>query len=197
MKKLGLTGSIATGKSTILKIFSELGYAIFSADDEVHQIYKRKVPLQIKSFYPPAFKKDQVDRNILAKYLLENPKKLTDLEALVHPLVNQRYEDFIRTSKNQNQQLIIADIPLLFESKYDYGFDAIAVSFCSPQIQKKRALSRQGMTEKKLQVILDRQIDQENKKQRADYLIDTNGSIQKTREQVKNIITKILPTSIN
>jgi len=192
MKKLGLTGSIATGKSTALRIFSELGYATFSADEEVHHLYQSQVPSQITNFHPPAYKNGQIDRNILAKYLLKNPKKLTDLEALVHPLIHQRYEEFTKTSKNQNQSLIIADIPLLFESSYDYRFDVIAVTYCSPQVQKNRALSRQGMTEKKLQAILDRQMDQENKKQRANYLIDTNGSIEKTREQVKNIVTIIL-----
>lgn len=195
MKKLGLTGSIATGKSTVLMIFSELGYATFSADDEVHRLYQRQVPSQIIDFYPPALKNGQIDRNILAQYLMETPEKLTELETLIHPLVHQSYENFIKTSKNQNQQLIVADIPLLFENNYDYRFDAIAVTYCTPQTQRMRALNRQGMTEKKLQTILARQMDQENKKQQADYLIDTNGSIQKTREQVKNIVTKILKAS--
>jgi len=192
MKKLGLTGSIATGKSTALMIFGELGCATFSADDEVHRLYQQQVPSQIIKFYPPALKNGQMDRSVLTRYLLENPEKLAELEALIHPLIHQSYENFIKISKNQNQQLIVADIPLLFESNYDYGFDAIALTHCTPQTQRERALNRQGMTEKKLQTILERQMDQESKKQRADYLIDTNGSIQKTREQVKNIVTKIL-----
>jgi len=192
MKKLGLTGSIATGKSTALKYFSDLGHAIFSADDVVHEIYlKEAVPI-IAEFHPPAIVNGIVDRSVLANYLIKNHKSLLELEKLIHPLIYERYLKFVKKSQNDGKKLVIADIPLLFESSFDYGFDAIAVTFCSQKEQYRRALARKGMSEKKLQSILKRQMGQQEKKTRADYFIDTEISLEATKNQVVQIAKDIL-----
>jgi len=192
MKKLGLTGSIATGKTTALRYFAQLGHPTFSADEKVHELYGLSATPEIRKFFPPAIINDRVDRDVLAAYLAQNPEKFTELENIIHPLVHEQYKKFIEESAAQQQQMIIADIPLLFEGNYDYQLDAVAVTYCSTAEQKRRVFSRPGMNEKKLQMILSRQMKQKKKKQLADYLIDTGGTLEETRQQVVNIAKDFL-----
>jgi dephospho-CoA kinase len=142
----------------------------------------------IKTLCPAAIKNNRVDRNILAEFLIRNPGEIKTLEALIHPLVHEQYQSFIAQAKNRAENLVVIDIPLLFETEYDYELNAVALTFCDAEEQKRRAMSRKGMTEKKFNTILLHQMDQAEKKQRADYLIDTNGTLEQTQDQVTQII---------
>ena len=189
---LGLTGSIATGKSTVLNMFEQLGYATFSADAAVHELYEAEVVPFVSKIVPQAIKNNRVDRQVLAEILVKEPAKLAPLEKIIHPLVKQHFDKTLaRAIKNQDK-LLVVDIPLLFEGKNQYELDAIAVTYCDEREQLKRALSRPNMTKEKLETILARQMPQDQKRKHADFEIDTNQSLQKTKEQVVDIAAQCL-----
>ncbi len=189
---LGLTGSIATGKSTVLNMFKELGYLTFSADDVVHALYKSEAVETVKKIFPASIIKNQVDRDHLASIVINHPEKITTLEAAIHPLVHKKYEEFLQEAKNNNERLLIIDIPLLFETKNTYDLDAVAVTFCDEKEQYKRAMARLGMSEEKFATIVARQLPQIEKRRLADFEIDTNVSLARTREQVVEIAHKCI-----
>ncbi len=192
MFKLGLTGSIATGKSTVLAMFARQGCAVFSADEQVHRLYEQELVPHIREFYPRAVSNDRVDRKILGAYLFEHPDRLHQLEKIIHPLVRQRLVRFMSRSREQGNRLAVADIPLLLENRSAYELDAVAVTVCDIQEQKRRALARPGMTPEKLQAILARQMPQEEKARLADFVIDTQESLEHTEHQVRRIIEQCL-----
>ena len=192
MFKLGLTGSIATGKSTAVKMFNALGYLSFSADDVVHLLYENEAVPLIRKHWPEAVINNIVNRATLSALLLKDPQQLEKLEILIHPLVKQKYIEFVEQANSSNEKLVILDIPLLFESKNKYDTDAIAVTFCAPDLQKQRALSRKNMSEEKFAMILEKQIPQEIKKQRADFLIDSNKSLPDMEKQIVEIANQCL-----
>lgn len=185
--KLGLTGSIATGKSTALKAFAALGHPVFSSDDAVHQLYEGAAVAPVEKAFPGTARNGRIDRTKLAEILVAAPERLSELENLVHPLVRQKITQFAADSAQNGAKLAIFDIPLLFETGHDYGLDGVAVTFCDPDEQSRRALARPGMNVEKLNTILAKQMPQADKKQRADFLIDTNGSLDDTARQAEQI----------
>ena len=189
---LGLTGSIATGKSTILKMFEGENIAIISADDIVHNLYKNEALTPIAKIFPKTLINNRIDRKILSKILLAMPELIKKLEEIVHPLVRSKIDEFINQQKKSNAKMIVLEIPLLFESNAKYPINAIAVTYCSDEIQKQRALEREGMSEEKLQLIISRQMPQSEKKAKADFIIDTSKSIDDSHRQVKQIINQCL-----
>lgn len=187
MFKLGLTGSIATGKSTALAAFAELGYPTFSADKAVHNLYQGRAVAPVSEIFPQAVICAKVERAALAEILMASPERMGELNAIVHPMVREEISKFIENVRQQGAKLAIVDIPLLFESGLDYGLDGVAVTFCDELTQRRRALARPHMSVEKLKVILAHQMSQSQKKQRADFLIDTNGPIEQTTDRVKEI----------
>jgi len=189
---LGLTGSIATGKSTILKMFRDENVAIISADNIVHNLYENEALAPIAKIFPKTLIDDKIDRKVLSKILLAMPELIKKLEGIVHPLVRKKIDEFISQQKKLNAKMIVLEIPLLFESNAKYPINAIAVTYCSDEIQKQRALEREGMSEKKFQLIIARQMPQSEKKAKADFIIDTSKSIDDSLRQVKQIINQCL-----
>lgn len=183
MIKLGLTGSMATGKSTVAGMFAKRGIPIYNADKVVHELYQKEAVAPVGAKFPKAVIDGKIDRAVLASQVLDNKEKLAQLEALVHPMVHQKMAEFIEVHKQAEQSLVVLEIPLLFETGKDYPLDKIAVTFCDDQIQKQRALTRDGMTPKKFAAIKARQMSQHDKKQRADFLIDT-GLLPETTQQI-------------
>ncbi len=188
---LALTGSIATGKSTVLKIFSEQNIATISADEIVHKLYDNQAFKQLALAFPIAINDNKIDKKILKKIILGSTKNLKILEDILHPLVQKEIEKFILKSKEENRQIIVLEIPLLFESNNKYQYDAIAVTYCDEETQLERVLLREGMSKQKLQFILNQQMPQKDKKERADFLIDSSTGLEDTKKQVKDIILAI------
>lgn len=188
MEKLGLTGSIASGKSTVLKAFAELGIPVFSADDVVHELYRGEAVAPIEALFPGVVRDGEVDRAALSAALLEAPGRLEALEAVVHPLVRARIARFLSEAEASGASLAVVDIPLLFETGYDYGLDKVAVTTADDATLRERALKRPGMTVEKLDAILARQLPQAEKRRRADYVLDTSGSIAQTRNAVAALV---------
>ena len=188
MWKLGLTGSIATGKSTVLKMFAEMGVPVFSSDAAVHELYRDAAVAPVEALFPGVTSNGAIDRDELSKRVLGQPDKLKVLESVVHPLVRERIARFLRDAQSTGARLAIVDIPLLFEGGHDYGLDRVAVTAAAPETYRARALARPGMTVEKLEAILARQMPQDEKIKRADYVIYTDESLAQTRATVKTIV---------
>ena len=192
MLKLGLTGSIATGKSTALAAFAALGIPTISADAVVHALYEGKAVAPLREVFPEVIHSGQVDRAALSRWLVAHPEDLQKVESIVHPLVRERIAGFLSDAEKSGAPLAVVDIPLLFESGYDYGLDAVAVTAVGEAVQRQRALARPGMTVEKLDTILARQMPQDEKKRRADFVLDTSGTIRDTEAQVKALADRLM-----
>lgn len=188
MWKLGLTGSIATGKSTVRQMFEDFGVPTFSSDDAVHELYRGAAVAPVEAHFPGVTSSGAIDREALSKRVLGRPDQLKVLESVVHPLVRERIARFLREAESTGSKLALVDIPLLFEGGHDYGLDRVAVTAAEPQTYRKRALARPGMTVDKLDAILARQMPQDEKMRRADYVIYTEKSLAETRAAVKAIV---------
>ena len=191
MWRIGLTGSMATGKSTVLKAFADLGVPVFSADQAVAELYAGDAVGPVEALFPGVARNGAVDRTLLSQQLAADPSGFKRLEAVVHPLVRARIARFMDEAEKAGQALAVVEVPLLFESGYDYGFDAIAVTWVDEAIQRQRALARSGMTVEKLDTILARQMPQADKKRRAAYLFDTAIPLQKTVDMVSALVAAI------
>ncbi|NTF43956.1 dephospho-CoA kinase [Rhizobium rhizogenes] len=191
MIKIGLTGSIGMGKSTSAKLFAEAGIPVNDSDAVVHDLYSGKAVPLVEAAFPGSTRDGMVDRQELGRKLAADPSGFKRLEAIVHPLVRERERSFLETQRQAGADMVVLDIPLLFETGGDKRVDKIVVVSCDPQIQRQRVLARTGMTEQKFEMILSRQTPDAEKRARADYIIDTDGSIDAAREQVKEIIADL------
>jgi dephospho-CoA kinase len=197
MITLALTGSIGMGKSTVAAMFAGAGIPVFDADAAVRRLQGpggRLVP-RIESRFPGTTIDGAVDREALSTAVLGNRDELAALEAIVHPAVHHERTRFI--VEHGDSPALLFDIPLLFETGGDEAFDQVIVVSASPELQRERVLARPGMTAEKFEQILARQVPDEQKRERADFVVDTSGSLDETRAQVVNILTCLgLPTGV-
>lgn len=186
--KLGLTGSIGMGKTTVASMFEEEGLPVFDADAAVHRLQGGAGALvdQIESHFPGTTGPSGVDRGALAERVLGEPEALRRLEALVHPAVARERERFL--ADHSGAPLVVLDIPLLFEAGGWREVDKIAVVSAPEAVQRERVLARPGMTAHKLERILARQLPDAEKRARADFVIPTGGSLEETRRAVRRIV---------
>jgi dephospho-CoA kinase len=191
MWRIGITGSIATGKSTVLDAFRALGVPVYSADAAVAELYAGEAVAPVEALFPGVAVNGVIDKSRLSSRLAADPSGFKRLEAVVHPLVRVRIARFMEDAQKTGAALAVVEVPLLFESGYDYGFDAIGVTHVAESIQRQRALARPGMTVEKLDTILARQMPQAEKRARATYAFDTGGSIQQTADKVKALVASI------
>lgn len=188
--KIGLTGSIGMGKSTVAGFFLKEGVAVWDADAAVHKLYQKNGAgvAAIASIAPTAIVKDAVDRAKLSAEIKSDPSLLKKIEDIIHPLVAQDRTLFIETT---DAQFALCDIPLLFENGMEADFDTIVVVTASADTQRKRVLARDGMTPDKFEFILSRQMPDEEKRKRADFIVETDGTFDDTRDQVLKILTDL------
>lgn len=189
MIRLALTGSIGMGKSTVAKMFERAGVPVFDADAVVRDLQANDPALifAIGKRFPETVMNGVLDRERLALKVLGYPAELQALEAIVHPAVQSARTHFIE--ENRNASALLFDIPLLFETGGEKAFDKIIVASAPPEIQRGRVLSRPGMTAKKLDAILARQMPDKEKRNRADFVIDTGGDLSTTERQVGDILS--------
>ncbi|UTO28405.1 dephospho-CoA kinase [Bartonella harrusi] len=193
MKIIGLTGSIAMGKSTVAHFFRQAGVSVFSADDAVHQLYESEPTLSLMaSAFPSVIENGKVNSSKLSEILINDHKKLQTLEKIIHPLVQKKEKEFTDTARQRGERLVVLDIPLLFETNGEKRVDSVVVVSAPPAIQKQRAMIRQNMNEKKFAFINARQMPDEKKRERAHFVIDTGKELENTRQQVLNVIKKLL-----
>ena len=185
---LGLTGSIGMGKSTVAAMFADAGVPVFDADAEVHRLQGPGGALvaAIEAAFPDTTSARGVDRTMLGEAVLGDPAALRRLEALVHPAVARAKQAFL--AKHADAPLVLLDIPLLFEAGGWEAVDKIVVVSAPAEIQRARVLARPGMSESRFESILARQTPDAEKRARADFLIDTSGTLAETRRQVTDLI---------
>jgi dephospho-CoA kinase len=188
MITIALTGSIGMGKSTVASMFADAGVPTFDADAVVRQLQGqggRLVP-QIEARFPNTTRDGAVDRDALSAAVLGDRSELAALEAIVHPAVHHERTRFI--VEHGDSPALLFDIPLLFETGGAETFDKVVVVSAGAKLQRERVLARPGMTEEKFSQILDRQMPDAEKRARADFVVDTSGSLDETRAQVRHIL---------
>lgn len=190
---LGLTGSIGMGKSTVAKMFADEGVPVFDADAAVHRLQGPEGALvaAIEGRFPGTTGPGGVDRTALAERVLGEPAALRELEALIHPAVARERQAFL--ADNAAAPLVVLDIPLLFEAGGSEQVDRIAVVSAPAEVQRERVLGRPGMTARKLDRILARQLPDAEKRARADFVIETDGPLEETRRAVRRILACLVP----
>ncbi len=190
-KILGLTGSIAMGKSTVAEMLRDLGVPVFDADAAVHELQGPNGTLlpAIEAAFPGSTGPEGVDRAKLGAAVFADRAKLTRLEAIVHPAVGAMRKDFL--VRHADKPLVVFDIPLLYEKGGAEGLDAVAVVSAPAEMQRERVLARPGMTVGKFEQILSLQVPDAEKRAQADFVIDTGTTLAKTRDQVVRLVTTL------
>lgn len=188
MIKVALTGSIGMGKSTVARMFADAGVPVFDADAVVRQLQGPGGALieRIGELFPGCVRSGTLDRECLAQIVLADRSKLALLESIVHPAVREWRDVFIE--KHRESPALIFEIPLLFETGSEKEFDKVVVVSAPADVQRARVLGRQGMTSARLDSILARQMPDEEKRRRADFVIDTGKDLSTTEAQVRDIL---------
>jgi dephospho-CoA kinase len=189
MFKLGLTGSIGMGKSTTAAMFSELGCDIWDADAAVHRLYGKDGAAvgPMGAMFPQVIEDGAVSRARLRTLISDDPTALKKIEQIVHPLLGQDRADFL---ENATSDILVYDIPLLFETGGDARMDAVACVWTTADVQEKRVMDRGTMSREQFEAIRAKQLPADEKRDRADYVIVTD-TIENARQQVQDVLTSI------
>ena len=187
--RLGLTGSIGMGKSTTAGFFAALGIPVWDADAAVHRLYAQggAGAAAIAALCPSAVSHGAVDRAALAEWIVRDPAALAQIEAAIHPLVAADRTAFLAAAAGD---LVVLDIPLLFETGADAGLEATLLVTAPPSLQHARVLARPGMTEARFRAILARQMPDPEKRARATHIIETLG-LEAARQAVQALVAYI------
>jgi dephospho-CoA kinase len=188
MVVLGLTGSLGMGKSTTARFFAEAGVPVFDADAAVHRLYAGEAAAVIEAAFPGTTGEHGVDRAKLAQGVVGDPAALARLEAIIHPLVRREELRFIAEASKAGAPVAVLDIPLLFETGRASLVDAVVVVSAPPEVQRARAFERPGMTEEKFRALVAKQMPDEEKRRRADFIVDSSRSYDSARTQVHAIL---------
>src|SRR5438105_10076998 len=185
---LGLTGSIAMGKSTAAKLFAEAGVPVYDADAAVHQLYDGEAAPAIEAAFPGTTVNGKVDRQKLSARVVHDPAAIKQLEQIVHPMLGASRQKFLDDAERSGAPVAVVDVPLLFETGGEKRVDAVVVVTTSPELQRERILTRNNMTGEKLDAILARQLPDAEKRKRADFVVDTSGGPDPVRAQIRDIV---------
>ncbi|MGU3574034.1 dephospho-CoA kinase [Brucellaceae bacterium C25G] len=188
---VGLTGSIGMGKSTAAKMFEQSGVPVYDADETVHRLYAGRASPLIEQAFPGTVTDGIVDRKKLAQAVLDDSNAMKKLEAIVHPLVHEEESSFLEQAKLDREPLVVLDIPLLFEAGGKDRVDRVVVVSAPAEVQRKRVLARDGMTVEKFESILARQMSDDEKRSKADFIIDSNVSFEAMQAQIDLIIDQL------
>ncbi|MBI5938839.1 MAG: dephospho-CoA kinase [Caulobacterales bacterium] len=193
MITVGLTGSIGMGKSTTAAMFAAEGVPVYDADAEVHALYARggAAVEPLEAAFPGVVVDGAVDRAKLSHYVVGKPDELKRLEAIVHPLVGESRVDFFQKAVADGADIVVLDIPLLFETGGEKRMDAVVVVSAPADLQRQRVLARPGMDEAKLDAILARQMADAEKRGRAHFVIDTGQGLDHARAQVRDVLKRL------
>lgn len=191
---IGLTGSIGMGKSTTARMFADLGALVWNADDAVHGLYASGGAAvgPVGEAFPGVVVNHAVDRERLALALGRDDSAFRRLEAIVHPLVAMDRQSALAAARDRGVRLAVLDIPLLFENGGDRSVDAVVVVTADPETQRRRVLSRPGMTPERFEAILSRQLPDAEKRRRADFVVDTGAGMEVARFRVARIVATVL-----
>lgn len=194
MIKLALTGSIGMGKSATAAMFAARGIPVYDADASVHSVYApggaAVAPLEA-AFPGVTNAEGGIDRAKLRAQVLDKPDAMKRLEQIVHPIVGGLQLAFLQKAIEDGQDIVVLDIPLLFETGGDKRADAILVVSAPPDVQRARVLARGQMTEAEFEAIVARQVPDAIKREKADFIIDTSLGFAHAEESVDEILSQL------
>lgn len=191
MLVLGLTGSIAMGKSTTAAMFRAAGVPVHDADAAVHALYGGAAVAPVEAAFPGVAVDGRIDRERLAARVVGDAEALRRLEAIVHPLVREAERDFLVKAAAAGARVAVLDVPLLLETGGDSRVDAVVVVTAPAEVQRARGLARPGMTEARLAAILARQMPDAEKRRRAHFIVDTGHGLEAARASVTAILRSL------
>jgi dephospho-CoA kinase len=189
---LGLTGSIGMGKSTTAKLFAEAGVPVYDADAAVHKIYESEAAPAIEAAFPGTTADGKVDRVKLSAKVVHDPAAMKQLEQIVHPMLGASRQKFLDDAERSGAAVALVDVPLLFETGGEKRVDAVVVVTTSSEVQRERILARDNMTGEKLDAILARQLPDAEKRQRADFVVDTSHGLDPVRARIRDILAEVV-----
>jgi dephospho-CoA kinase len=187
---IGLTGSIAMGKTTTARLFAEAGVPVHDSDAAVHKLYEGEAAGLIEAAFPGTTRDGKVDRVALGQRVLGDPAALQRLEAIVHPLVREAGTKFLKAAEANGTPIVVLDIPLLFETSGDSRVDATVVVSAPAEMQRARVLER-GVSLERLEALLTRQMPDTEKRRRADFVVDSGQGVEHARTQVRQILAAV------
>jgi dephospho-CoA kinase len=190
---IGLTGSVGMGKSATAAMFAEAGAPVYDADAEVRRLYAPggAAVARVEAAFPGVVVDGAVDRGRLGERVLGDPAALARLNAIVWPLMGEARAEFFRQVRAAGAEVAVLDIPLLLETGGERGVDKVVVVSAPAEIQRERVLARPGMTKAKFEAILDAQMDDADKRARADFVVDTSRGFDHARRQVRDILAAL------
>ncbi len=188
MRVLGLTGSIGMGKSTTAKLFAEAGVPVYDADATVHKIYQGEAAPAIEAAFPGTTVDGKVDRARLSAKVVHDPAAIRQLEQIVHPMLKAYHQKFLDDAERSGAPVAVVDVPLLFETGGEKRVDAVVVVTTSAENQRTRILARGTMTTDALDALLARQMPDEEKRKRADFVVDTSHGLDPVRARIRDIL---------
>jgi dephospho-CoA kinase len=188
---LCLTGSLGMGKSRTASFFAEAGVPVHDSDAAVHALYEGEAVPLIEHAFPSTTSGGKVDRAKLAAMVLGDDAAIARLEAIVHPLVARERDKFVAEAQARGAPVVVLDVPLLFETGGERGCDAVVVVSAPPEVQRRRAFQRPGMTEDKFAALLAKQMPDAEKCRRADFVVDSSQSFDHARTQVRDILQAV------
>lgn len=190
MLLIGLTGSIGMGKSETAKMFRRLDVPVYDADAAVHTLYAPGGAAvgPIGEAFPGTIVEGGVDRQALSRHVLGEPEQMKRLEAIVHPLVGKVQLDFLRHSHESGHDMVVLDIPLLYETGGESRVDVVVVVSAPHHLQRERVLARPDMTEAKFAAIHAKQVPDDEKRRRADFLVETDKGLDHAFAEVTKIV---------
>ena len=188
---IAVTGPLASGKSTFVKLLGELGAETVSADEVVHYLLAEDdetIARVVERFGEGVRGESGIDRKALGRVVFGDTEALSDLEEILHPRVREETE---RRAAGSGADLFVAEIPLLFEGGGEERFD-LTVAVTSPEERRQAWAEERGMEEEQRRAIEDRQFSQEEKARRADVVVENDGDLDKLREQAKVLVDRVL-----
>jgi len=198
MGYFGLTGGAASGKSTVARMFQDLRTRIIDADRIGHEMLRSSSPASVEILrqFGKGILDDsgEIDRSRLGRIVFGDPQKLQQLNAIVHPRIIARVEDLAAQHHADDPgAVILVDAALIFEAGIGGRFDKVVVAWCRPEQQIERLMAKSGLTREEAERRIAAQMPAEEKRRRADYLIDCSGSLESTREQVRRVYADLVP----
>lgn len=192
---VGLTGGIASGKSTVSKMFQEAGIPVICFDELAREVVKPGAPAleEIRRVFGDQFVNESggLNRELMARVVFNDGEKRRVLESITHPRIANEKATRTRQLQQQGCRMIVEDVPLLYEIAYERWCDYVIVVYVARAIQERRLMERDNMTQKEARSRLDAQMSIEDKKLRADYVIDNTGGLEETRNQVRAVLSDL------
>jgi dephospho-CoA kinase len=193
MLLIGLTGSIGMGKSETARMFARLGLPVYDADAAVHALYAKDgaAVAPIEQAFPGVTSEGGIDRTKLSAKVLNDPAAMKRLEAIIHPLVGAAQIDFLEQAETKGAEMVVLDIPLLFETGGQARVDVVVVVSAPADVQRARVLQRPGMTAEKLDAILAKQTPDAEKRAKADFVVETGLGLDHALAQITAVVAAL------